>query len=183
MQLRWQPADGGELRVHERAQPSAARVGARGADLQIGWLRATGALGEEPVFLDAARGGPGNPNNCCLYACAADGSTRDLSAESFAASPALYLAGGDFFAKKLLVDAPEDQDRFHLIDAPKSAATALLPPVGPTGEDGGERVRDIAPRGGTLVLFDSVSIPHEVLPTKSKERFACSGWFHEKLLV
>ena len=46
-----------------------------------------------------------------------------------------------------------------------------------------ERVRDIAPRGGTLVLFDSVSIPHEVLPTKSKERFACSGWFHEDLRV
>jgi len=38
----WNAAvDGGELRVHERLQPSAARVGARGPDLQIGWLRAT----------------------------------------------------------------------------------------------------------------------------------------------
>ena len=69
-----------------------------------------------------------------------------------------------------------------MIDAPKSAATAFLPKVGDAGEDGGERVRDVAPMGGTLVLFDSVSIPHEVLATKGTERFACSGWFHEKLL-
>jgi Rps23 Pro-64 3,4-dihydroxylase Tpa1-like proline 4-hydroxylase len=176
----WQPGNGGELRVHERKAPSAARVGARGADLQIGWLRATGGHDEEPVFLDANRAGP---NNCCLYACLADGSKRDLSKASFAASPALYLGGGDFFARKLLVDDPADQERFHLCDAPKSPASAMLPPPGDAGEDGGERVRDVAPRGGTLVLFDSVSIPHEVLATRGTERFSCSGWFHEKLLV
>ena len=34
-------ADGGALRVHERAELPAARVGSRGGDLQIGWLRAT----------------------------------------------------------------------------------------------------------------------------------------------
>ena len=176
----WQPADGGQLRVHERAQPAAARVGARGPDLQIGWLRATEKDDEEPVFLDARRGGG---SNCCLYACGADGRQRDLSAKPFAASPALYLAGGDVFAKRLLVDEPADQARFHLVDAPKSAASALLPQPGEAGEDGGERIRDIAPRAGTLVLFDSVSIPHEVLPSLGKERWACSGWFHEKILA
>ena len=75
-------------------------------------------------------------------------------------------------------DAPA---RFHLGDAPKS-------PLwngggyGPAGEDGGERIRDIAPEGGTLVLFDSVSLPHEVMPTVGRERFALSGWFHESVL-
>jgi hypothetical protein len=177
--------DGGELRVHERAAPSESRVGARGKDLQIGWLRATPTQGEQPVFLDAARRAPegGSPEaTCMLYACAADGSTRDLSAKPFAASPTLYLSGGDFFAKKLLVDRPADAERFHLIDSPKSPASAFLPPVADTGEDGGERVRDFAPEAGTLILFDSVSIPHEVLATKGRERFACSGWFHEQLL-
>lgn len=176
----WDAArDGGELRVHERANPASARVGARGADLQIGWLKATKARPEEqPVFLDARR--PGEAN-CCLYACSADGTQRDLSRKPFAASPALYLSGGDFFARKLLIDDPEDAARFHLIDAPKSAASALMPSPGPAGEDGGERVRDVAPNGGTLVLFDSVSLPHEVMPTRGRERFACSGWFHEKL--
>jgi len=158
-----------------------ARVGARGADLQIGWLRATdSAPDEEPVFLDANR--PGS-SNCCLYACGRGGRRRDLSRANFPASPALYLAGGDFFARQLLVDDVADRSRFHLIDAPKSAASSLMPEVGETGEDGGERVRDVAPRGGTLVLFDSVSIPHQVLPTCGTERFACSGWFHENLLL
>jgi Rps23 Pro-64 3,4-dihydroxylase Tpa1-like proline 4-hydroxylase len=38
---------------------------------------------------------------------------------------------------------------------------------------------DVAPTGGTLVLFDSVAIPHEVLPTQKGERLAMAGWFHE----
>ena len=58
--------------------------------------------------------------------------------------------------------------------------SAYLPPVGEAGEDGGERVRDIVPRGGTLVLFDSVSLPHEVLAT-NRLRYGLQGWFHEKL--
>lgn len=180
-------ADGGALRVHERIQPSVAPVGARGADLQIGWLRATATEGETPVFLDARRRPPADKPDatCMLYACAADGSRRDLSAGPFAASPALYLAGGDFFARKLLVDQPSDAKRFHLVDAPKSAASSILPPpdYGEKGEDGGERVRDIPPEGGTLVLFDSVSLPHEVMPTVGRERFACSGWFHERVVA
>ena len=50
--------------------------------------------------------------------------------------------------------------------------------MGEAGEDGGERVRDIAPEGGTLVLFDSVSMPHEVLDTDA-QRLAVAGWFNK----
>jgi len=175
----WDAQSGGELRLHERKEPAISHVGARGKDLQVAWLRANATEGETPVFLDATL--PGS-RNCQLYACAADGSRRELSKEPFAASPTLFLAGGDFFARTLLVDAPEDQKRFHLLDAPKSAVSAFLPPVGPAGEDGGERVRDITPEGGTLVVFDSVSVPHEVLATRGRDRFACSGWFHEAVL-
>ena len=39
--------------------------------------------------------------------------------------------------------------------------------------------RHVAPEGGTIVLFDSLIVPHEVLPTRTRERFACSGWFWE----
>ena len=35
---------------------------------------------------------------------------------------------------------------------------------------------DIIPKGGTLVLFDSASVEHEVLPTH-RERWAVVGWF------
>lgn len=36
--------------------------------------------------------------------------------------------------------------------------------------------QDITPKGGTLVLFDSASVEHEVLPTH-RERWAVVGWF------
>jgi Rps23 Pro-64 3,4-dihydroxylase Tpa1-like proline 4-hydroxylase len=189
----WASKDGGALRVHERIHPSASPVGARGADLQVGWLRgasigASANEGDTPVFLDAnCVPSPGQPPEatCVLYASGATGERRNLSAKPFAASPALYLSGGDFFARKLLVDSPSDARRFHLVDAPKSAASAFLPPpeYGERGEDGGEQVLDVLPEGGTLVLFDSVSLPHEVMPTVGRERFACSGWFHEQQQV
>ena len=79
-----------------------------------------------------------------------------------------------------MIDDPADSGRFHLIQAPVTVASTLLPPPGPAGVDGGERVRDISPQAGTLVLFDSVSLPHEVLATK-RLRYGMQGWFHEKL--
>jgi SM-20-related protein len=42
-------------------------------------------------------------------------------------------------------------------------------------EDGSERVEDVLPLGGRLVVFLSEEIPHEVLPTH-KERISITGW-------
>jgi hypothetical protein len=39
-----------------------------------------------------------------------------------------------------------------------------------------EHYMDIVPELGTLVLFDSATVPHEVLPTK-RDRLAVVGWF------
>jgi Rps23 Pro-64 3,4-dihydroxylase Tpa1-like proline 4-hydroxylase len=41
---------------------------------------------------------------------------------------------------------------------------------------------DVEVMGGTLVLFDSVTIPHLVLPTINSRRIAIAGWFHEALV-
>jgi hypothetical protein len=175
--------DGGQLQVHERAAAAVSPVGSRGSDLQIGWLKATATQGETPVFLDAnVRSSEGGVQRCMLYACAADGRRRDLSSKPFDATPTLFLAGsGDFLARRLgLIDQQSDLARFHLIDVPKSAASTLLASSSPKGEDGGERVRTISPEAGTLVLFDSVAVPHEVLPTR-RERYAVNGWFHEQI--
>ena len=43
----------------------------------------------------------------------------------------------------------------------------------------GQPAVEVVPKGGTLVLFDSKMVEHEVLPTNS-ERFAVVGWFHAK---
>jgi len=42
-------------------------------------------------------------------------------------------------------------------------------------EDGSERVEDVLPLGGRLVVFLSEEIPHEVMPTR-KERISITGW-------
>lgn len=42
-------------------------------------------------------------------------------------------------------------------------------------EDGSERVEDVLPLGGRLVVFLSEEIPHEVLLTQ-KERISITGW-------
>jgi hypothetical protein len=177
----WNPnTDGDQLRLHERAQPSTAHVGASEGHLQVGWLRATATEGEQPVFLDPFRGpGGAENNNCVLFTRHAAGNKRDLSREPFANAD-LRKMGGDAVARELMVDDPADAGRFHLIDAPRRVVSKYLPPPGPAGEDGGERVRDIVPQAGTLVLFDSVSLPHEVLAT-NRLRYGLQGWFHEKL--
>lgn len=45
-------------------------------------------------------------------------------------------------------------------------------------EDGSERIEDVLPVGGRLVVFLSGEIPHEVLPTK-KERISITGWLRD----
>lgn len=44
----------------------------------------------------------------------------------------------------------------------------------------GSVAEDIAPIRGSLVIFDSVQLPHEVLEMKSGIRMALAGWWHEK---
>lgn len=48
----------------------------------------------------------------------------------------------------------------------------------PAGEQ--PKFLDVMPQGGTLVLFDSEKVPHEVLDTKS-ERLAIVGWYNREL--
>eukprot|EP00804_Cyclotella_cryptica_P020124 CCRYP_014901-RC/>CCRYP_014901-RC protein AED:0.05 eAED:0.05 QI:379/1/1/1/1/1/3/174/487 len=44
----------------------------------------------------------------------------------------------------------------------------------------GSVVEDILPKRGTLVVFDSVALPHEVTPVIEGSRSALAGWFHEE---
>lgn len=39
---------------------------------------------------------------------------------------------------------------------------------------------DIIPKRGSLVMFDSVTLPHEVLVVERNTRSALAGWFHEQ---
>ena len=41
------------------------------------------------------------------------------------------------------------------------------------------RTVSVSPVAGTLALFDSVTVPHEVMAVTSGTRVAMAGWFHE----
>lgn len=168
---------GGELKCYERMTPTASAVGAKpNGDLQIGWLRASPMDPvERPVFMDSRRHSSMD-GNCAMYI--DDPNTENIQyvTNDFSASPILFMAGGEALAKKLLIDRPDVASRFHFIEPPKSKIGDLL--ASNTKADD-EAILQVEPNGGTLVLFDSVSLPHEVLPTRERERWATSGWFHE----
>lgn len=183
--------DGGQLRCFERKARPGGRIGASiNGDLQIGWLGATSLDPyERPVYLDGKKHDHGD---CAMYVL--DGvSNTDANArriyitKAFHTNPIMYVAGSELLVKKTLFGDRKDlSDRFHFIEPPKSKITDVLSSRGKVeylgwGEDAAidEELEDVEPKGGTLVLFDSVSLPHEVLATKNKERWACSGWFHE----
>jgi hypothetical protein len=173
--------DGGALRTFPRCAPPGSAVGALDGDLQVGWLRASAADPvERAVFLDSNR--PGPDGDCALYTATAlsaggGGVRREWLTPSFHAQPLLYQSQA-FLVDKLLIRSPRAAGRFQFVEAPRAPAAELLG-LGGARPDDGEAIVDVAPAGGTLVLFDSVALPHEVLPTLGRERWACSGWLRE----
>jgi len=168
----WADNDGGHLRTYERSVPSAYSVGARNGDLQLGWLKPTFSdQNERPVFLDGRRGGISG--KCALYIDSDDGGRKIYLTKEFDSDPYLFLTS-DFFVQNMLIQDHELGRRFHYLEPPKSKLTSYL------GADSGEEIKDVAPLGGTLVFFDSVALPHEVMPTMTRSRWATSGWLHER---
>ena len=163
---------GGELKCYERIAPPSRQVGARNGDLQIGWLRASAMDPvERPVFLNAQR----HDGNCAMYITDQNDNVEYLTRD-FDAHPILFMAGGETLAKKLLMNRQDLASRFHFIEPPKSLIGDLFQSKEANDD---EAATEVEPNGGTLVLFDSVSLPHEVLATRGRERWATSGWFHE----
>ena len=193
--------DGGQLRCYPRtstAVPSSSqtittattttttRVGARpNGDLQLAWLRPSPLDPiERPVFLDARR----PDNKCAMYYINTNTNTNAAETMTttreqyitpdFESHPILYLAGGEALVKQILLER-HVADRFYFIEPPKSRVSDLLSVWNVNNNNNDEVLADVTPAGGTLVLFDSVALPHEVMPTKRRERWATSGWFHE----
>ena len=172
--------DGGCLRCYQRRERPSHAVGARrDGDLQIGWLRpnALDAV-ERPVFLDAQRAAEGvsatttmGTGNCAMYIDdpAQPGGVQYIS-KDFNAHPTLFVAGSELFAQNVLIQRKDLQSRFHFIEPPKSALTDWLS-KNTNQENDDEVIADVEPMGGTLVIFDSVSLPHEVLATVGRERW------------
>jgi len=165
----WVEEEGGTLHCYPRKTPSSAPVGAHDGNLQVGWIDHT-----HPVFLDAWR----PSGQTALYKLEQNGKDRK------------YISGVDFDVPRQPIEfdkflAKKYQNRFEQI------STARLDPrfVNTEGKqqasialsnDTDQYTIDIVPAAGTLVLFDSVTLPHSVREvTSNRRRIAATGWFHE----
>ena len=164
---------------------------------------------ERPVFLDAQCVGDVNNNRearwnqhyCAMYiddpttsSVAVSSTTITAAAvtpskyyitQMFSAHPTLFVAGGEFLLQQLFIQRKDYANRFYFIEPPKSLITEWMGRIRDSQKGNhhyrteDESATDIAPLAATLVIFDSVTLPHEVLPSWHRPRWATSGWMHE----
>ena len=194
----WEEEEGGALRCFPRSEAEmqsngeVAQVGAHDGNLQVGWVNG----GADPVFLDCFR-----PSGmAALYKLVlqpVEEGTKDNvdRAGEPMDEPAMrrerrILSIEDFdvpsmqpieFASFLL---PEIRDTFTQISTsrldPRFAGSSSSSEATNFDCSDEKTILDIMPAGGTLVLFDSVSLPHLVREvTGTRQRIAATGWFHE----
>lgn len=191
----WGKEEGGALRCFPRTvtemelNGDVAQVGAHDGNLQVGWVNG----GADPVFLDCFRpsGMAALYQMVLIPAVGSEGETRNGSSPMTMIRERRILSVEDFdvpsmqpieFASFLI---PEVRETFTQISTsrldPRFAASSPLPSEAIDFECSDEEtILDIIPAAGTLVLFDSVSLPHLVREvTGTRQRIAATGWFHE----
>lgn len=165
----WAENEGGTLHCYPRALPSKTPVGAHEGNLQVGWIDHV-----QPVFLDAWRAS----GQTALYRLNEKNLAREYISEMDFDVPRQPIAFDKFLVEIF-------QNRFEQI------STARLDPRFVSGdgkqqasiagsETSEQHTIDVVPAAGTLVVFDSVTLPHSVKEvTGKRRRIAATGWFHE----
>lgn len=181
----WTKEEGGALRCLPRSEASieknTVQVGCHEGNLQVGWVND----GVDPVFLDVFRESGGaalyqvNNNN-------GEGEREILSERDFnvPAQPidfSNFLKEGirDSFAQ---ISTSRLDPRFASAAGTTAAAASADNKISQHDFDCSDEptILDVTPVAGTLVLFDSVSLPHLVREvTGKRQRIAATGWFHE----
>lgn len=169
----WEEKDGGALRCFPRDGVSSQPVGSHEGNLQIGWLDHL-----EPIYLDCFR----KSGMSALYRVVGD--EREVLTQHDFDVPRQPIEFVNFLPDQY-------KNRFEQI------STARLDPRFAATESNSEKECqvaqasllpdkedvysiDVVPKAGTLVLFDSVSLPHLVREvTSTRQRIAATGWFHE----
>ena len=171
----WQANEGGSLLCHPRSNAGNNAVcngpiGAHEGNLQIGWMD-----DYTPVYLDAFR----DTGGTALYSIKKGNTRKYLSQRDFDV-PAQPIDFARFLPESI---QPNFEQISTVAKDPRFASsavasnTASTTTIDNTSDDGS---LEITPYGGTLVLFDSVTLPHSVLPvTGTRQRIAATGWFHE----
>ena len=199
----WMVEEGGALRTLPRSETNmnenSIQVGCHEGNLQVGWIND----GTDPVFLDVFRESGGS----ALYHLVAaakdddDGPEGDNKKVSYERQ---IISEQDFDVPAQPIDfstflKDEVKESFAQISTSRldprfvsADTTTTTTTTANSNNNHGiahnqdfdcsdERtILDVMPQAGTLVLFDSVSLPHLVREvTGKRQRIAATGWFHE----
>jgi len=188
----WAVEEGGALRCHPRSSHDntvvdsvvGGPIGSHEGNLQVGWID-----DHTPVYLDAFR----DSGQTALYSCKnKDNQKRVYWSKRDFDVPAQPIDFEIFLPKNI-------RPRFEQISTARKDPRFAADKVNTNNNNAAEDQKLVAsttttndinlhkdnelkviPTGGTLVLFDSVTLPHSVLEvTGKRQRIAATGWFHE----
>mmetsp|Transcript_6725 Transcript_6725/g.9651 ORF Transcript_6725/g.9651 Transcript_6725/m.9651 type:complete len:403 (+) Transcript_6725:100-1308(+) len=176
--------NGGELRSFPQkefiAEIGSTEVGSHKGNLQIGWLDRDVLSIPSPVYLDSWYKPPGKRGDavephCALYV-VEDGSEKYITmawiSTMMVASMTDFIKAQSKIKGQNIFIGQEFTTGFRLIEDRDTWVDGAFPP--------GTVTEDIPPVRGSIVMFDSVTVPHEVRVVKEGTRAAVAGWFHEE---
>jgi hypothetical protein len=145
-------------------------------NLQVGWWLMGDQGPSQPVYLNSwypfrdQESSTIEPH-CILYILSDDDTSIQYLTKSWSNDSLLGMSTADFISanQKQLFDDPS---KFYLIEERDLWDSGKSP-------SHSDEV-DVAPLRRSLVMFDSVSVPHEVLTIRKGTRRALAGWFHEE---
>lgn len=198
---RWDSChNGGELELYVPQKGVIGKCGCHNGNLQVGWLVEQNA--SLPVYMTSSHQAAhyinsyddGNDSyyQSRLYILTNHPDNLKLTVISQAFVVDHGIQNFSFFKMCLENIYPGYRDQFiplELLEAEKSlpdvdVRSSTVPYESFNSEvyDSYFSTRIITPRGGTLVLFDSVCLSHRVRQTLQGNRLAIAGWFHEKVV-
>ena len=203
----WATEEGGALRCHPRSSHDnnnavdsvvGGPIGSHEGNLQVGWID-----DHMPVYLDAFR----DSGRTALYSCKSrkNNNANNKNDNNNNNYERVYWSKQDFDVPPQPVEfevfLPKNiQPRFEQISTARKDPRFANKPNTNTDNttavatnsnnannsksNSKDKDKDkelkVIPTGGTLVLFDSVTLPHSVLEvTGKRQRIAATGWFHE----
>ena len=198
----WLDSEGGVLRCFPRSdstmKKNTVQVGCHEGNLQVGWIN-----GSIPVFLDVFRPSGGAALYQLIQTSKEEEGEREgndeeenaikykrriLSAKDFDV-PSQPIDFSIFLNEEVKgsfeqISTSRLDPRFVSVDTTTATTAKNNNTAANDKKDfdcSDERtILDVKPTAGTLVLFDSVSLPHLVREvTGKRQRIAATGWFHE----
>ena len=188
----WTKEEGGALRClpprDDSMRLNNVQVGSHEGNLQVGWVN----NGVDPVFLDVFRESGGAALYHVVRNSGSSGNSSNNEEEE-----RQVLSVRDFNVPSQPIDFAQFLNE-EVRESFAQISTARLDPrfAGAADNNRNEKaianhyhdfdcsdepnILDVIPTAGTLVLFDSVSLPHLVREvTGKRQRIAATGWFHE----